>query len=673
MPTPQTHNQTHTQTWIIDYRRSHHALPAPANFAWDKFVKHPHRLDNPIESFGSFSPTDGQSEVASVPGNLPREKPVGEYAAWVFHTAEFIYIVLQARHPVALHNKPEHQGAITMVKLLSHDDTSVFSTTLDQDGRASTGVSGYGLVSRQPAVPSVAVSIRSQRVSHMDGQWDCFELPRTGLGNFLVNDSLRLSISHLFLGGIEAVAYGSGVPWGIRADEMVDVTLAAQAPRHPWPIVTRADLDYDPISETGRFRFHFEGLYTPEEPAPNRHPRELWMPMDPGSITIRINGRMVMLPAKPIVQTRPLPLLNGLNDLRVTTIGGEALHTRFNKLSGNHLIAPNLGTPPAAFDLASAMNLISRECAKFLAHHREEKAKGPLTYHAWAHYYATSIARAVHHLNQDPACLEILRDNADLCLLLTDDEGNFLGRHLPAMQASPKPWSGGAYDTGPAGETWVMAYRLLGDEKYLTASTRLVSLYKNYRVEFNQNFAGFALYHLAEHHRLTQSQEALDHALHYAQHCICRAMLPDGFHSGHNHYTVYGGITLRGLAQLAQVLTPSHSFYPQLRDCIIRMVNQLIHRLQPDGLFDAVDRNHSGMRLWVSGMLACAPIIPKEDRATLDRVFVHMMQTDSAYWYSGNPNMSYAKHRFVESELVRYLAMRPKLIAGHDINPAEMW
>jgi hypothetical protein len=679
------HPHSHTQTWIIDYARTHLAPPVPHGFHWDRFVQHPLSIDNPIENFGSFSPNDGQSEVASVPANLPRSKPTGAYLAWVLHNPDFIYILFCAKHPPALHDKLEHQGAITIVKLLSHDTTSVFSATLDQDGRPSTGVSGYGLVMRQTPVPSVAVSIRSQRISHLDAHWDCFEIPRHGMGNFIVNNTLRMSISHISLAAIESVAWGSGVPWGIRADEMIDVTLhdqpslqpspqpGSQPGLPPWPTVTRAELDYDPRSETGRFRFHLDGLYAPEEPLPNRHPKETWKPLDPQTLTLRFNGRLVTLPARPITQTRPLPIRDGLNDLRLTSIGGLALQTTFHKLSGNHILAPSLGTPPAAFDLASTMHLISRECDKFLTQHRQDQAKGPLTYQAWAPYYATSIARAVHHLGQDKACLQILRDNADLCLLLTDSDGNFLGRHLPAMAANPKPWSGGAYDTGPAGELWVMAHRLLGDKKYLTASSRLVKLYKNYRVEFNQNYAGFALYHLAEHYRLTRDSEALDHALHYAQHCVCRAMLPDGFHAGHNHYTVYGGITTRGLAQLAQILPPSHPFYPHLRDCVIRMVNQLIHRLQPDGLFDAMDRNHTAMRLWISGMLACAPILDKADRPALDRVFVHMMQTDSNYWYSGNQNMSYAKHRLVESELVRYLAIRPKLLANQDIDPFQLW
>ncbi len=678
-PTESSQTQTHTQTWIIDYARTHQAPPVPHGFHWDRFIKHPLSIDNPIESFGLFSPNDGQSEVASVPANLPRPKPIGAYHAWVLHNPDFIYIIVSAKHPPSIHSKPEHQGAITILKLLSHDTTSVFSATLDQDGKPSTGVSAYGLVMRQPPVPSVAVSIRSQRISHLDAQWDCFEIPRTGMGNFIVADTLRMSISHICLAAVESVAWGSGVPWGIRADEMVDVTLVDTLPQKPWPTVTHAELDYDPRSETGRLRFHLDGLYTPDEPSPTRHPKELWKPMDPQTIMLRFNGRLITLPtypavqARPIVQTRPLPILDGLNELRVTTIGGQALHTTFRKLSGNRIITPDLGTPPAAFDLSATLQLIARECDKFLAHHRKEKAKGPLTYQAWAHYYATSIARAVHHLGQDEACLEILRDNADLCLLLTDDEGNFLGRHLPAMAANPKPWTGGAYDTGPAGETWVMAYRMLGDQKYLTASSRLVKLYKNYRVELNQNYAGFALYHLAEHFRLTRDPETLDHALYYAQHCICPAMLPEGFHAGHNFYTVYGGITARGLAQLAQVLPTSHPFYSQLRDCVIRMVNQLITRLQPDGLFDAMDRNHTGMRLWISGMLACAPILEKRNRPALDRVFIHMMQTDSSYWYSGNQNMSYAKHRLVESELIRYLAIRPKLIANEDIDPFELW
>jgi hypothetical protein len=663
----------HTQTWIIDYRRSFTALPAPKEFAWDKFVKHPHGLENPIEAFGSFSPTDGQSEVPCVPGNLPRSKPNGQYTGWVIHTSDFIYVILRSRHPAAVHNKTEHQGAITMVKLLSHDTTAVLSATIDQDGRGSSGVSGYGLISRQPTVPSVAVSIRQQRIDHLDGQWDCFEFPRVGMGHFLVNSVVRLSISHLSLGAVEAVAYGSGVPWGIRTDEMVDVTLGDGPVKHPWPVATWTEMDYDPISETGRFRFHFEGLYGADEPAPYRHPQQLWQPLDPQAISVRFNGRLTMLEAKPVAQTRPLAIADGINELRVSSIGGEAVYCHFNKLSGNRLVAPNLGTPTAAFDQASVMNLIKQECGKFLAHHREEKAKGPLTYHAWAHYYATSIARAVHHLGQDKACLELLRDNADLCLLLTDEEGNFLGRHLASQQSNPKPWSGGAYDTGPAGETWVMAYRMLGDQKYLDASTKLVGLYQNYRCEFNQNYAGFALYHLAEHYRLTKAQEALDHGVYYAKYCVCRAMLPDGYHSGHNYYSVYGGITLRGLAQLAQVLPKTHGYYGELRDCVVRMANQLIYRLQPDGLFDALDRNHTGMRLYLSGMLACAPVIDKADRAAMDRVFVHMMQTDWAYWYSGNERMSYSKHRFVESELVRYLAMRPRLMAGEEIDLAAMW
>lgn len=668
-----THAAPRTETWIIDYLRSHQALPAPAGFSFERFMTEPSLLPNAIDQFGEFSPTDGQSEVPSVPGNLPRAAPRGEHLAWVLHDAEHVYVFMRSVDAPTLHGKSDMQGSITMLRLITPDIARVISCGIDHQGQTTLGASAYDLIVRQKPFEKRQIKVMVQRVMFEGAQWDGFALERSSLEGFIVEGRLRMSLSRVCLSSVEAVAWGSGVPWGIRSDEMVEVRLVESSTPSPWPIVRRVELVYDPASETGRFHLHMDSLYRPDEPQPHARELEAWKRYDTSDVAVRLNGRLEMTTAAHLVKSREFPIAEGDNHLRVTTIGGEALSCHFNKVSGNRLHVPDLGTPVAALDVPDLVRRIEDDSRRELSRIREELSRGPLHYKAWGHYLASSIGRAVHYLGIDRSLLEVVRHHADLCLTLTDTQGNFLGRHMPHMAASPKPWTGGAYDTGPAGELWVVAYRLFGDEKYLEASRRLVSCYRDYRVEFNQNYAGFALYHLSEHYRLTAEPLALEHATYIAEHCVLRGLLLEGYHAGHNYYTVYGGITVRGMGQLAQVLPEDHPLRPRLVDGLYRMVNQLARRIQPDGLFDSLDRHFLGMPLLVWGMMSCAPVMRLEDRGALDRMFVHMAKAPVEYYAGGTERMTRAFHRYAESELVRYLAMRPALLAGASIDSKTFW
>jgi hypothetical protein len=183
--------------------------------------------------------------------------------------------------------------------------------------------------------------------------------------------------------------------------------------------------------------------------------------------------------------------------------------------------------------------------------------------------------------------------------------------------------------------------------------------YKDYRVEFNYNYAAFTLYHLVAHYRLTRDPLALEHARYYARHCVAIDLLPLGFHAGHNYYTCYGSITLRGLAQLCAVLPKDDPYRATLREQCLRMTNQVLARQQPDGSFDGRDRFFLDERFWSWGLFSVAFLLPPAAVARLDAAILRLLrfpgETDAIGGTTG---------QLAESDFVRYWVHRETLLAG---------
>jgi hypothetical protein len=459
------------------------------------------------------------------------------------------------------------------------------------------------------------------------------------------------------------VAWGGGDIWGPRPDEMGTVRLVPERAISPWPVCRRLELLYDPQRETGRFRLFWQDPYQAGEEVENIS--EPSREVHSESCSFRLNGRQQLLNLTTEVVTDELPIPDGHNFVEAATAGERALRLYFEKRSGNS-IAPCPYPPCPAVPREAMMERLHQEISLQYTQLQERRRNNePLSMPGWPMYHAASAGRVHAWLEPDARLLEILRGVADEALALQRPDGTFSGYHLSRKRKTtgeaPR-WAGGAYDTGQAGELWAVAAWRLGDEKYLEASRRLLHAYEQYRIEFNHNYAAFTLYHLAAHYRLIRDPLALEHGLYYVRHMAGTQILPLGYQPGHNFYTVYGFITLRGLAVFCQVLPESEPYRTELRELCLRMANQLITRLQPEGTFDSRDRYFQGERLWLSALFSVALLVEGDDLRRLDAVLQYMLH---------DPPVT-RRLVYLEGEVARYLACRDRLMRGEKIDLLEL-
>ena len=100
--------------------------------------------------------------------------------------------------------------------------------------------------------------------------------------------------------------------------------------------------------------------------------------------------------------------------------------------------------------------------------------------------------------------------------------------------------------------------------------------------------------------------------MYYAENFAGRDIGPGGSQDGHNFYTGYGAITLKGLARLLRVLPKDHKFYPVLRGRTLRFANAGLLRMQPDGFFSGRNRRYLGYKHLLPGLFEVARALPEE-------------------------------------------------------------
>jgi hypothetical protein len=440
------------------------------------------------------------------------------------------------------------------------------------------------------------------------------------------------------------------------------VRLVAEPTAPAWPEVERLDMAYDPAAESAVFTCRWSGLPPADESfAVPRGKGFMPRPVPWQSVSIKAAGAVTLLPMAETVRTEPMALPDGLSRIQAAAPSGPALTLHLEKRSGNRIRLPEWLEAESVPDdgLLAFPARLRAECDAALAQFEARRKAGESPeYASWCTYHACSYGRAWRHGVKDPRLLDLLREQAELAASLQRPDGTFSGFHLRATHGAPQvPWQGGAYDTGPAGELYALAGELLGEARFAEASARLVRAYRGYRVEFNHNYSAFALYHLAEHYRLTGDPEALEHGLHYCRTSAAAGILPLGFQGGHNYYTCYGAITLRGLSRFCEVLPEAHPYRPVLRERCLRMGNQLLSRLQPDGLFDSADRYFLGERQWSFGLFSLAFIAGPGNIRALDAAIRFMLhkklsrQKEAEGW-----------DRWCESDLIRYMHHRDRLL-----------
>jgi len=657
------------ENWIIHYDANYDAVPWPFAKSWEDFVRAPAPLVHPCDDFGRPAICDSLSETPTVPDHLPRLMPRGKYRMAIYHDAEWLYAFLEAENgPVIvsteqLNTIPHIKGVnhlYPMVALLAPDQRFTLRFGLDAQGQRSASIAQVIYGKRKPELPKREFKWELQVVSRPHGELSCFRIARASIADAFLGNTLRFSMTRMHLETIEAVAWGAHTSWGPRPDEFGTVRLVEKREQPLWPVARRVEMLYEPMTEKAQFRVSWEGRYRPDEAEVQVYPDKAavvpWLQW-----SFRINGEQRMFDDG---ETPEFPLRNGHNHLEIASTGGPAVRFAVEKCSGNR-ISDSAVPPPPARTREWFLKQVRAEVEVAVRLAKEKAALGATRqYRGWDCYQAASVGRIYHYLEPDPRLLELVRSEADFMLTLQRPDGTFAGSNMTQHTGKlPTPWAGGAYDSGQAGELWTVAAWLLKDEKYLTASQRLLRAYKDYRVEFNYNFAAFALYHLVTLYRLTRDPLALEHALYYAKNCVAIDLLPLGFHGGHNYYSCYGSITLRGMAQLCAVLPEGDPYRATLREQCIRMTNQVLTRQQPDGSFDGCNRFFIGSRFWMWGLFSVAFLLPPEDVARLDAAiqrFLHFPLPSSGV---GGQTCQIA-----ESDLVRYFVHRDALLAGKKID-----
>ncbi len=659
------------ESWILYRSHSYQALPWPFAKSWDAFLASPEPLQNPCPDFGRMPACDGLSETPSVPAHLPRAVPAGKHAFAVYHDADYLYCILESHDApytvtdAQLDAIPHMAGVhrcYPSLMLCTPDNRFFYQLTVNGKGEKSGQFNRAVYGPRRKDSAPRTINFDLVTLPGANSELTCWRVPRSEIADVFTGNTLKLSVSRMRLQTLEHVAWGTASVWGPRFDEMGTVRLVSQLETPAFPAVTRIDLTYQPDAEQGALQIHWDGPYTPAEitaPSPYPYGRDvLW-----DVCSVRVNGVRQVLPLADRTQSKTFPLPEGHTLIDVATTGGPGARFFLEKRSGNRIIEPEFPAAPVK-NLQWFIDRTRVELDRWATDIHARAAQGANRKYVHLELFNSTPFGLFHTcLDPNPKWLDALRVQADYALSMQREDGTFAGYHL--MDKKPGPWAGGSFDTGQAGELWATAAAVLKDDKYLAASRKLVNAYKDYRVEFNHNYAAFTMYHLCAHHRLTQEPLALEHAVYYARNLVSTDLMPLGFHGAHNYYGCYGSITLRGLAHLCHVLPDSHPFKPVLKERCIRMTNQAISRLQPDFTFDTRDRYFLAETWWMWGFFPVAFLLGADDAAKLDRVIQRMFNSPEL---TQKPEARYTAY----TDAIRYYTHREKLLAGEKINPIGM-
>lgn len=656
--------------WILYYDSHYDAVPWPFVRSWEEWIRQPEPLVHSCDDFGRASPSDGLGETPTVPARLPRSVPRGRYRMAIYHDPEFLYVFLEAEDgPVVLSKEqldriPHLTGLSRLyhvLAVLSADQQFVYQFCLDAGREKDGSIKPVLHGARRVEPPAREMQWDFASVPRDGGELVSWKISRSSIPDAFTGNTLRVSLSRICHHTLEAVAWGAHCSWAPRPDEFAIVRLVANETRPPWPRLRRVELLYDPVAEQGRFRMTWEGRYVPQEEVAHLNVRNTHI-VPWRKCSLRVNQFDYLLAMNDVAESDLLPIPDGFNAVHIASAGGPATEFILEKWTGNRIIASPLPPkPPRAREWIRER--IRNECETAIAESRKRHSgPGKPEYVVWDVYGAASMGRVYHHIHPDARLLDVVRAEADFTLSLQREDGLFTGFHLGTRGRKWAPWAGGAYDSGPAGELWVVAAWLLKDQKYLEASRRLLRAYQDYRVEFNHNYAAFAIYHLVAHYRLTREPLALEHALYYGRNIVAVDILPLGYQGGHNYYSVYGGVTLRAMAMLCAVLPANEPYKAILRELCVRMANQLITRLQPDGLFDGRNRYFLGLHHWLWGLFSVAFVVPPDDVARIDAVVQRMLHIPDDSWERS------MWERLASSDFVRYHACREDLLGGKELD-----
>lgn len=592
-------------------------------------------LPGAIDDFTRYSPTDGACDMVHVPRAMPRELPRCHSRLAVYHDAANLYVLIEAVRPAA--PIPE------LVDLTREDFSCVIPWPggtrglyfgLNQDGEAigcvqvwdpdvqPVGVTDewpFVLLRRNPgAGPSASAAgilregYAARCVATGNGWIGAFRIEKRLLAGAFQASALPLSVGRRCYATSELVGWGSPIIWGPRPDRHGAVRLVP-APETPClPRLYRLDAVYDATREEADLAATWHGPVTPEAlPVLDRGTYAGFA----SKVTFALNGHEQTLGLAPSTTVR-FAVPDGWNRLEVLTACAPPLELSFQKLSGNRL---HMARPRAAGGLPSLDELN----AAFRAWHRahEESYLGDGTWggraapvHCLCHdgiFHAEPYLYASRHFERDGVYEERVREMCARALRCQRPAGWFpchcASNSSPGRE--PELGEGGAFTNGSVGEGLALAGTQFGEDAWLSASRRAAD-YGWYTWEDNQNYAAFTLWHLAALYEAAPEEQWLRTAVYQARNCVLRDIGLSGAQDGHNYFSAYGNITLKGMARLLQVLPPEHAFRAELQEKVIRFTNQMLARQQASGLFAGRNRKYLGFHHLVPGLFFVAAALP---------------------------------------------------------------
>jgi hypothetical protein len=593
-------------------------------------------LPEVTRDFLRYSPTDGPIDRVQVPGNLPREEPVCRTSLAFVHDTDHLYVFIMAERP----GKPVPELADC-----PNEDFSVVIPSrcagrglyfgMNQAGESigcsqiwdpdipfdeSDSPMGFSKIADEGvAGPS---GWRSGRLDGMyvgrlitlsNGCAACFQIDRSLFSGVLDGNSLRISAARVCYATGEWVSWGAPIIWSARHDLHGAVRFVESAQTPALPVLSRLDLAYVPENKTAELQARWVGV-------DGKGFERLQQGNYKGyadKVTFALNGREVTVPLAASTRV-PFVLPDGWNRLEVMTAAQPVQELSFQKMSGKVIQSALVseGAMPSLTELRDAF-------VRWHEGHEKNYAGDGI----WGEKTRTAGARphclchaGIFHLEPYLVASRVLGRQPDYdqriretCarMLAEQRPGGWFPCYCSANTRDPELGDGGAFTNGSVGEGLVLAAELLGEKAWLVAAERAAD-YAWYRWECNQNYAAFALWHLAALIERNQQARWLDRALYLARNFVVRDIGLSGAQGGHNYFSAYGNITLKGMARLLSVLPAGHDFHNELKDKTIRFANQILSRQQPSGLFAGRNRKYLGYHHPVPGLFFVAEAIPEQ-------------------------------------------------------------
>jgi len=607
---------TYDERWNLYLDRTYQALPWPWPGAdWEQLGEGELLpLPHSIADFTRYPPGDGVLSMSGVPANLPRALPVCLIQMAVYHDEGNVYVLLNALRPgqsipeLGDEGREDFSCYFEMDGLdrglyfgLNQDGESIcLPKVWDEDTQIPEDYVGFpwSQLSDDPWKP-LDVDYGSRVVRHGDGILASWRIGRSVIARGMGGNRIRFTAGRRCYATAELVSWASNLVWETRHDELGALEFVEEASEGAVPRVRRVDVRYDWRKERGTFIAQWDGVWSAErqQQAVSPHYQDRL-----GLHTAALNGQEQTGETRQLTENE-FPLVDGWNRLEyLNAVGVSPVVVSFQKFSGRRIVqgVADKGTAPPVEDELREQFAVWHQQAE-----KSYRAPG-----IWGGETGVpGVSEPVHCLDHNGvfwmepyalACLYLDRRDEyearvrETCerVLSFEREGHW----YPCLCVDPEgtqPFCGGAFAHGSVGEALVLGYRVLGDTKYLEAARRAVDAYQMYLWEDNQNYCAFALWHLAEVFEQTGDEQALKWGTYYLQ--FAGSLIDmSGAQGGHNYYSGYGAITLKGLAKFLRVLPEDHPKRPWLRDKVIRFCNQMIARQQCSGLFAERNRKYLG-------------------------------------------------------------------------------